>query len=153
MLPLPFVNLVHIFQTPDHVALLHEESHELRIIPLDGRPHVNQTIRLWRGDSRGTWEGDALLVETINFNGQGGVRGAGPGLLLIERFRRIDADTVSYEFRVADPATWEAPWVAEMPLRSARGPMFEFACHEGNYSLPLVLSGARAQERENSREP
>jgi hypothetical protein len=147
MLPLPFVNLVHIFQTAEHVALLHEEGHELRIIALDGRPHINDAIRLWRGDSRGFWERDTLVVETRNFNGKGGFMGSGIGLHLIERFRRMDADTILYEFTASDPDTWTAPWTAAMPLSAAKGPMFEFACHEGNYSLPLVLSGARAQEQ------
>jgi hypothetical protein len=148
MLPLPFVNLVHVFQTRDHIALLHEESHELRIISLDGRSHISPTVRLWRGDSRGYWDGDTLVVETKNFNEKGGFRNSGEGLHLTERFQRIDVNTVLFEFTVSDPDTWTEPWSAELPLKASRGPMFEFACHEGNYSLPLVLSGARAQERE-----
>ena len=146
MLPLPFVNLVHIFKTKDHVALLHEEGHELRIISINGRPHVNSTIGLWHGDSRGYWEDDTLVIETRNFSGKGGFMGSGSRLVVTERFRRVDSDTLLFGFTVRDPATWTTPWDAEMPLKAARGPMYEFACHEGNY-LPLVLSGARAQER------
>lgn len=125
----------------------HEENHEVRVVPLDGRPGIDPRIRLWRGDSRGRWEGGALVIETANFNGLGGFRGSGPGLRLTERLTRVDADTIRYEFTVADPATWAEPWTAEMPLRASPAPLYEHACHEGNYTLPLVLNGARAQER------
>ena len=136
-----------IFQTPNHVVFLHEENHEIRIIPLDGRPHVSRGIRLWRGDSRGYWDGDTLVVETENFNGIGGFMGSGTGLQLTERLSRVDAETVLYEFTVADPETWTESWTTQMPLRASPKQLYEHACHEGNYSLPLVLSGARAQER------
>ena len=146
MMAFPFLPFHQIFQTPDHVAFLHEENHEIRIIPLDGRQHVSRGIRLWRGDSRGHWEGDTLVIETTRFNGTGGFSGSGAGLQLTERLQRVDADTVLYEFTVVDPETWTEPWTAEMPLRASPEPLYEHACHEGNYSLPLVLSGARAQE-------
>ena len=150
MLAQPFANLVRIFQTPDHVALVHEESHELRIIPLDGRPHVHPMIRLWRGDSRGYWDEETLVVETRNFNEKGRFMGSGEALLLTERFRRVDDDTLLFAFTASDPATWTKPWTAEMPLNASPTPMFEYACHEGNYSLPLILRGARVQERETA---
>lgn len=147
MMAFPFAPVHQIFQTPDHVVFLHEENHEVRVVPLDGRPGIDPRIRLWRGDSRGRWEGGALVIETANFNGLGGFRGSGPGLRLTERLTRVDADTIRYEFTVADPATWAEPWTAEMPLRASPAPLYEHACHEGNYTLPLVLNGARAQER------
>ena len=124
-----------------------EENHEIRVIHLDGRPRIDPRIRLWRGDSRGRWEGDTLVVETVNFNGKGGFRGSADALHLTERFTRVDGDTILYEFTADDPGTWTEPWTAEMPLKVSPAPLYEHACHEGNYTLPLVLSGARAQER------
>ena len=147
MMAFPFAPVHQIFQTQDHVVFLHEENHEVRVIALDDRPHVDPRIRLWRGDSRGRWDGDTLVVETTNFNGSGGFRGSGPGLHLTERLTRVDAGTVLYAFTVDDPETWPEPWTAEMPLRVSPAPLYEHACHEGNYTLPLVLSGARARER------
>ncbi len=147
MMAFPFLPFHQIFQTPNHVAFLHEENHEIRIIPLDGRPPVSRAMRLWRGDSRGHWDGDTLVVETTNFNGTGGFRGSGAGLRLIERLSRVEAETVLYEFTVTDPETWTEPWTAQMPLRASTQQLYEHACHEGNRSLPLVLSGARVRER------
>ena len=152
MLAFPIANVHQIFQTPDLVVFWHEENHEMRFIPLDERPHVHPRIRLWRGDSLGHWEGDTLVIETTNFNGTGGFHGSGPGLRLTERLTRVDADTILYEFTVADPETWTEPWTAEMPMRVSPSPMYEHACHEGNYSLPLILNGARVQERRASAE-
>ncbi|MCY4600452.1 MAG: hypothetical protein OXF27_11100 [Acidobacteria bacterium] len=148
MMAFPFAPLLQIFQTPDHVVIQNEENHEIRVIPLEDRPHVDPRILLWRGDSRGRWEGDTLVVETTNFHGKGGFRGSGPELHLTEKLTRIDADTVLYEFTADDPGTWTEPWTAEMPLKVSPAPIYEHACHEGNYTLPLVLNGARVQERE-----
>ena len=148
MMAFPFAPLLQIFETPDHVVIQNEENHEIRVIHLDDHPRIDPRITLWRGDSRGHWEGDTLVVETVNFNGKGGFRGSGPALHLTERLTRVDAETIRYEFTADDPETWEAPWTAEMPLKVSPAPIYEHACHEGNYSLPLVLSGARAQERE-----
>ena len=148
MMAFPFAPLLQIFQTPDHVVIQNEENHEIRVIPLEDRPHVDPRIRLWRGDSRGRWEGDTLVVETMNFHGKGGFRGSGPELHLTEKLTRIDADTVLYEFTADDPGTWTESWTAEMPLKVSPAPIYEHACHEGNYTLPLVLNGARVQERE-----
>ena len=147
MIPFPIVGYLQIFQTPDHVVLLPEENHDFRIISLDERPHVSAGVRLWRGDSRGQWDGDTLVIETTNFSGKGGFSGSGTGLQLTERLKWGDANTVLYEFTVADPETWTEPWTAEMPLWTSSNQLYEHACHEGNYSLPLALSGARAQER------
>ena len=147
MMAFPVANVHQIFQTPDHVVFLHEENHEYRVIHLDERPRIDPRIRLWRGDSRGRWEGDVLVITTANFNGTGGFRGSGAGLRLTERLTRVDADTIQYEFTVADPDTWPEPWTAEMPLTVSPGLLYEHACHEGNYSLPLILNGARVQEQ------
>ena len=151
MMPFPILNLVQIFQTPDHVAILNEENHPMRIIPLDGRPHVGPEIRLWHGDSRAHWESDTLVIDITNFDGKGAFRGAGPNLHVTERFRRVDADTISYEFSVADSDTWMQPWTAEIPLRRTVGPLFEHACHEGNYSLVNILSAARSADSKGRR--
>ena len=147
MMAFPFAPLLQIFQTPDHVVIQTEENHEIRVVHLDGRPRIDPRIRLWRGDSRGRWEGDTLVVETVNFNGKGGFRGSAAALHLTERFTRVDAETVLYEFTADDPGTWTEPWTAEMPFRVSPAPLYEHACHEGNYTLPLVLNGARVQER------
>lgn len=147
MMAFPIANVHHIFQTPDHVAFLHEEGHDIRVIQLDGRPRIDARIGLWHGDSRGRWDGDTLVIETTNFNGTGGLLGSGPDMHLTERLTRVDAETITYEFTIDDPGTWTEPWSAEMPLRVSAGLVYEHACHEGNYSLPLILNGARVQER------
>ena len=147
MMAFPVANVHQIFQTPDHVVFLHEENHVVRVIPLDGRPPIDPRIRLWHGDARGRWEGDSLVIETAHFNASGAFRGSGAGLHLTERLTRVDDDTVLYGFTVDDPDTWTAPWSTEMPLLVSPGLLYEHACHEGNYSLPLILNGARVQER------
>ena len=161
--PGSYNNHFQIFQTPGHVVILIEMVHEARIIPLDGRPHVGPTIRQWLGDSRGRREGDTLVVETTNFTDKTNFRGSGEGLHLVERFTRVDADRLDYEFTVDDPTTWTRPWTAAWPLTSLRSAvggldqvevphMFEYACHEGNYGLAGQLAGARAEERETAEE-
>ena len=139
---------VQLFQTPGYVVLLNEMNHDARIVPLDGRPHVGQDIRLWLGVSRGRWESNTLVVDTTNFNDKGwwSWGDGGSERHLVERFTRVDADTITYEFTVADPMTFTIPWSAAMPMKRTEGPVFEYACHEGNYSLALMLSGARADE-------
>ena len=139
--------LAQIFQTPDHVAILHEQNSDLRMIPLDGRPRLAEPIRQWQGHSRGHWDGDTLVVLTTNFNGQWTFQGAGPNMRLVERFRVADANTLHYEVTVDDPESFASPWTAAFPITRATGPLYENACHEGNQSMPLILSGARAQER------
>jgi len=127
--------------------LLIEMGHEVRIIPTDGRPHLPSNIRLWKGDSRGRWEGDTLVIETTNFSDKNAFRGASANMKLIERFRRVDAETLIYQFTVDDPSTWERPWTVEIPVTKSQGQLFEYACHEGNYGMEGALKGARVEEK------
>ena len=145
IVPSAYNNNVHLFQTPDHLVMLIEMTHTLRVVPLDGRPHGN--IRQFVGDSRGHWEGDTLVVETKNFHRLTGIRGSTPNAVLVERFTRIGPDAVQYRFTVEDPATWARPWTAEVQLTKNDEPLYEYACHEGNYAMEGILAGARAEER------
>jgi hypothetical protein len=144
MLPGPYNNNLSVVQTPGYVMLLTEMIHDARIIPMDGRPHG--TVRQWMGDSRGRWEGDTLVVDTTNFTDKTNFRGSGANLHLVERFTRVDADTLEYRFTVDDPTTWTKPWTVAYPMVRTQGPVYEYACHEGNYGLADILSGARAEE-------
>ena len=144
--------LAQIFQTPDYVAILHEQNSDLRLIPLDGRRRPAEAVRQWQGTSRGRWEGDTLVVETIGFNGKWTLRGAGPNVRYVERFRRAAEGVLEYEFTASDAESFAAPWTVAFPITRATGPLFENACHEGNYSMPLILRGARAKEREQRRQ-
>jgi hypothetical protein len=148
----PYNNLVQLFQTREYVAIYNEMNHDARIIPVDGRPHG--TMRQWMGDSRGHWEGETLVVDSINFRNEG--TGRLPRLLspafdenlrLTERFTRIDANVLVYEFTVSDPTLWTKPWTARIPMIKTDALVYEFACHEGNYGMVNMLSGARAEER------
>ena len=154
--PLAYNQNMQLFQTPDHVVMVTEMVHTTRVVPLDGRPVLSADIRLWSGDSRGYWEGDTLVVETANFHVDRhwiplGTAPAGTGssanMTLVERFTRVDADTLVYEFTVTDPAIWAAPWTAQQPMRRNDLTLFEYACHEGNYSMDGILAGARADEK------
>ena len=149
--PTGYNNNYHISQTPDYVAILQEHIHEIRLIPLDGRPHVNERIRQWLGDSRGRWEDGTLVVETANFSEQALLRNVNgdpsESLHVIERYTRVGPGMIDYEFTVSDPVTWTRPWSGSLPLTAFKGPLYEYACHEGNYALGNVLAGARAQER------
>jgi hypothetical protein len=155
MLPNTYNNNVQIVQAPGYVVLHNEMIHAARIVPTDGRAHAN--VRQWAGDSRGRWDGDTLIVDTTHFAADtdflaaASFRGASRNLHLIERFTRIAADTILYEFTVDDPATWTAKWTAQLPLTKTNDLIFEYACHEANYSMPNILSGARAVEQETSR--
>ena len=140
-------NNVQLFQAQGYVVLLNEMIHDIRIIHLDGRPHLPAHVRSWLGDSRGRWEGDTLVVETKNFSGKRSFRGSSESMNVVERFTRVDADTVAYAFTVDDPPTWTRPWTVELPLSSMEGEIYEYACHEGNYSIVGVLGGARADEK------
>ena len=147
-----------ILQTPDHVAILAEMIHDARIVPLDGRPHVDRRIRQWLGDPRGWWEGDTLVVETTNLRAVDQTtisRGLGVITLgtsaagrVVERFTRRGPDAIDYRVTVDDPAFYAAPWTAEVPMTPRQGPLFEYACHEGNYGMPGILAGHRAEERD-----
>jgi hypothetical protein len=134
-------NNVLILQTATEVVLVNEMVHNTRIIPIDGSDHG--IVRRWAGDSRGHWEGETLVVETTNFLGQTAARGSSQDSRLVERFRRVDDDTVLYEFTFEDSTSFTQPWTAAMPLRRTDGPLFEYACHEGNIGMHGIMSGAR----------
>ena len=158
MFPAGYNNAYQIVQTPGYVVILSEMIHEVRAIPTDGRPHLPPNVRLWSGDSVGHWEGTTLVVDTTNFNGQGDIAtSAATGrikgihesqaLHVVERFQRVDADTLSYEVTITDPETYSAPWKVAMPLtRNPSYPIYEYACHEGNQAMVNVLSGGRAKD-------
>ena len=153
MIPGFYNHNYQILQTPDYVVILVEMIHDARIIPLDGRPHLPPQLRQWLGDSRAHWEGDTLVVETSNFNAKGDERVRNLVLAgsehshLVERFTRVDADTIDYRFTLTDPRTFTTPWTAETPMAKLEGPLFEYGCHEGNYGLYNILAGARAAEK------
>lgn len=147
LLPSSYLDRIEIFQTRDFIAIHHELSNnQARIIPLDGRAHLGASLRQWAGDSRGRWEGDTLVVETTNYTDKTHFRGSSDRLRVVERLTRLDADTIRYQFTVEDAWAWTRPWSAEIPMKVADGPLFEYACHEGNYALPNLLGAARKQE-------
>jgi hypothetical protein len=157
MMPGFYNHNYQILQTPGYVVILVEMIHDARIIPIDGRPHVSQRIRQWLGDSRGRWEGDTLVVETTNFREGAQERGmantvvgGSPDMVLVERFRRVDADSLDYRFTVTDPTVFTAPWTVSAPMSSLGGQIYEYACHEGNYAMMNMLKGARAEEAKAS---
>ncbi len=146
-------NNMMLFQTPDYVVVLAEQNYDARIIPLDGRPHVSPRLRQWMGDSRGYWEGDTLVVETVNFNGKHDQIGrpllsTGENLSLVERFTLMDGENLMYEYTVRDPSIWTRSWTAQHPMKRNPDLMFEFACHEGNYGMHGIMAGSRVQEAE-----
>jgi hypothetical protein len=137
-----------IFQTPGYVVLFMETGHEARIIPLDGRPHLSPGVRRWSGDSRGRWEGNTLVIETVNFSPRSNFMGSSENLHLTERLTRVAPDTIKYEMTFRDPTTWTQSWTAEMPLKRTAQQIYEYACHEGNYLLMTgMLSAAHAREK------
>ena len=146
MTPGTYNNNVQIMQSPGFVVVVNEVIHNARVIPTDGRPHT--TIRQWSGDSRGRWEGDTLVVDTINFRRETNLPGSTANTRLVERFTRLDGETIKYEFTVTDPGSYTQPWSAMLPLTRIREQVFEYGCHEGNYALPNILKGAQKQERE-----
>jgi hypothetical protein len=150
MLPNYFYNNLHqIVQTPDAVMILTEMVHDVRVVRMNAQ-HLPKNIRLWLGDSVGHWEGDTLVVETTNFTDQTNFRGSTPDLRVIERFTRMDAHTLLYRFTIDDPKTWTKPWTGEYSWPEAHGPIYEYACHEGNYALMNILKGARQREKEEA---
>jgi hypothetical protein len=146
MTPGAYNNNAQLLQTPGYVVLLNEMVHSARIVPMDGRPHG--TIRQWKGDSRGRWESDTLVVETFNFKRETNVPGSSANTRLVERFTRTGPDTLLYEFTVDDPTTWTRPWTAVIPMAKTDVPIYEYACHEANYAMTGILAGARAAEKE-----
>ena len=140
-----------ILQTPDYVAIVVEMVHDARIIRLDGGQALSHSVRQWLGDSRGHWDGNTLVVETANFTDKiqqrtGTVAGGDEHLRVIERFTRVDADTIDYRVTVIDPTVWATPWTAAAPMTSMEGALYEYACHEGNYAIPNALRGSRAED-------
>jgi hypothetical protein len=148
---------LQILQTAGSVVLSHEIIHGIRTIPLDGRPHLPAAVRQLGGDSRGHWEGDTLVVDTTNFTDQTNFRGppatarqdifSSQDLHVVERFTQTDAETIVYRFTVEDPSTWTKSWSGELLMKRTQGPIYEYACHEGNYGLANILAGARAEEK------
>jgi hypothetical protein len=158
IVPVIYGNGTQIVQAPGVVVIRNEMIHEARVIPLDGSAHPGEGVRLWMGDSRGRFEGDVLVIETTNFTDRTGLGGNGNGavhsnnLELVERLRRVDADTLRYEFTVNDPETYTRPWTVAFDLDSRPGyEIYEYACHEGNYGLANMLSAARAEERAGAK--
>ena len=143
-------NYYQVLQTPDYVVIQVEMGHDSRIIPLDGRPHVNDNIRQWLGNSRGYWDDDTLVVETKNYSPYASVMGAADNLHVTERFTRVSEDVLQYEVTLDDPTTWTEPWTAMIPLKSSSDALFEYACHEGNIGMEGILAGARHQEAEEA---
>ena len=146
-LPTGYNSNLQIVQGPGYVAILQEMIHDVRMIPTDGRPHLPESVRQWRGDSRGHWEGDTLVVDTTNFTDRTDFQGSSEHLHVVERFTRTGPDRIVYQFTVDDPHTWAKPWSAEIPWARTPGPIYEYACHEANYGIANNLSGARAEER------
>jgi hypothetical protein len=134
--------------------------HEVRIIPLDGRPHIPDRVRQWVGDGRGRWDGDTLVIETTNLEPRVSALqpwasftsrdGSGEKMHLVERIRRLDANTIDYQVTVTDPLMYMRPWTVRMPWQKTDAFIYEYACHEGNYSMPTILRGARSAEAEEA---
>jgi len=148
-IPSGYDNNYEIVQTPGFVAIVQEMIHETRIIPLDGAPHLDPSVRQWLGDSRGHWEGKTLVVETTNFNDRASFEGASKNMRLVERWTRVADDRIDYRFTVTDPETWTRPWSAAIAWTEGGLP-YEYACHEDNYGLYGILSGARADEQKSA---
>jgi len=152
MVPGPYNNNYQIVQTRDSLAINVEMIHDVRIIPLNGRPHISPDIRLWMGDSVGHWEGDTLVVDTTNLTDKTHFRGSDRNLHVIERFTRTGPDTIQYRFTIDDLTAFTRPWTGEIILSRVPGPLYEYACHEGNYSMATILAGARAEEKSEAVE-
>ena len=151
MIPSAYNNNMQLVQTKDTVLILNEMIHSARIISLSGRPHAPTSIRSLTGDSIGHWEGDTLVVDTTNFSQEAGFRGASKDLHLVERFSRVDANTLTYQFTVDDPATWSGKWSASIPMTKSDELIYEYACHERNYGLEGVLKGARYEDLQKAK--
>jgi hypothetical protein len=158
LLPVVYNTGNRIVQSPGYVVIQKEMIHEARIVPLDGRGSLPPAFTSYRGDSRGRWDGNTLVVRTTNLNGVNGLQANGQLMLtsdaleLVERFTRTAADTIQYEVTIVDPRTWSRPWTMAYPLKADREyQMFEYACHEGNYSMRNTLSGSRADEKGTAR--
>jgi hypothetical protein len=146
MLPVLYNNNYQFIETPGAFMILVEMVHDVRVIHMDGRPHLAANVREWMGDSIGHWEGETLVVDTTNFTDKTRFRGSGENLHVVERFNRVDANTILYRVTIEDPSSFARPWTAEYPFLATAGPIFEYACHEGNYAMTDILGGARHQE-------
>ena len=144
MTPSVYNNNVQLFLTPGYFGIVNEMVHNARLVPLDGRPHVPASLRQWAGDSRASWDGDTLVVETSNFLRETSFGGSSASLHLVERFTRTGPDTLTYSFTATDPTTWAGPFTAEVQMTRSGEPLYEYACHEGNYSMASSLTGAQA---------
>jgi len=151
MLPVLYNNNYQIVQTPGAIMILVEMVHDVRIVRMDAQ-HLPSTIHKWMGDSIGHWEGDTLVVDTANFTEKTRFRGSSGNLHIVERFKRTDGDTILYRATVDDPTTFTTPWTLEYPFLATPGPIFEYACHEGNYAMPDILGGARQMEKEPTKQ-
>ena len=145
-MPVLYNNNMQILQGPGYVVVISEMVHTVRVIPLDGRPHLGRNLQQLMGDSRGHWEGNTLVVDTSNFDGTIAFRGSSEKLHVTERFTRSGANSIKYEFTVDDPATWTRPWSAEIPMKQMGAPIYEYACSEGNYGIANILRGARVSD-------
>jgi len=153
MVPSAYNNNMQLVQTPRHVMILNEMIHSARIVDMSGRPHLPPSMRFLIGDSIGHWEKDTLVVDTTNFSKERAFRGASSNMHLIEKFTRVDGDTLRYEFTVDDPTTWTRSWTASVPMTRSTELIYEYACHEANYALEGVLKGARFQEKQPPPSP
>jgi hypothetical protein len=147
MTPTGYNNNFQLVQAPGYVVIFNEQIHDARVIPLDERPHLPQNVRQWMGDSRGHWDGNTLVIDTTNFTDKANFRGSGANMHLVERFTRTDPDTLLYEFTVDDAQSFTRSWSAQIPMSKGPEHIYEYACHEGNYSLSTTLSSARALEQ------
>ena len=138
---------IEIVQSPDDVVIQYEMIHESRVVPLDGRPHLDKNVRQYQGDSRGRWEGNTLVVDTTNFSDKTNFKGSTSGLHMVERFTRLDPSALKYEITFDDPTTWTRPWRVETIWRKSQGQIYEYACHEGNHGMTGILAGGREQEK------
>ncbi len=152
LMPSAYNNNYEIAQTDGFVAIDVEMVHQVRWIPVDGSPHLPADVRQWAGDSRGHWEGDTLVVDTTNFNDQVSFRGSDRNLHLVERFTRVDADTIMYRFTIDDPTAFTKSWTVELPFVTSPGPLYEYACHEGNLGMTGILSSARTDEKKAAQQ-
>ena len=148
MLPGPYNNYMQFFQFKDHVIIFNEMIHDARVVPLDGRPHLPQSVRRYLGDSVGRWEGNTLVVDTTNFTDKTNFRGASDRMHLIEKFSRPDADTLLYEFTVEDPTSFTKSWSGAVPMKRTDEQLYEYACHEGNEAMVGILGGARYEDKQ-----
>jgi len=163
MFPAGYNNAYQILQIPGYVVILYEMIHETRIIPIDGRPHLPASIRQWNGDPRGHWEGDTLVVDTTNYNGKGWIATSAAGARIkgipqstrehvVERFKRVDANTIDYRVTIDDPEVYAKTWQVSVPLTREQNYMiYEYACHEGNQAVENILRGGRAADAEAGR--